>query len=59
MLLYTILIMIGFVALNNLALTYQEGGKYDKAIKTYETSLDLQRQCDDGNRVEKSTGTFM
>ncbi|XP_062520538.1 uncharacterized protein LOC134195518 isoform X2 [Corticium candelabrum] len=43
------------VALNNLALTYQEGGKYDKAIKTYETSLDLQRQCDDGNRVEKST----
>ncbi|XP_062504850.1 nephrocystin-3-like [Corticium candelabrum] len=42
-------------ALNNLALTYEEGGKYSEAIKTYEESLALKRQCNDGNLVGMST----
>ncbi|XP_062503933.1 uncharacterized protein LOC134180764 [Corticium candelabrum] len=41
-------------ALNNLAFTYEDWLKYDKAIKTYKESLKFRRQCDDGNLVEMS-----
>ena len=50
--------LIVFLALHNLALTYQEGGKYDQAIKTYQESLKLDRRCDDGNLVEMSASTY-
>ena len=46
-----------FVVLNNLALTYEEGGKYNEAIKTFQESLELKRRCDYGNLVEMSTST--
>ncbi|XP_062504029.1 nephrocystin-3-like [Corticium candelabrum] len=42
-------------ALNNLAPIYQEVGKYDEAIKTFEESRELKRRCDDGNLVEMAT----
>ena len=48
-----------FLALNNLAPIYQEVGKYDEAIKTFEESRELKRRCDDGNLVEMATSTYM
>ena len=48
--------MLVFIALNGLGLAYLRDGKYDEAIKTYEEALE---QCDDGNRVEMSTSTYM
>ena len=51
--------MIVFLALNNLALIYEEGGKCDEAIKAYEDSIKLKRQYDDGNLVEISTDTYI
>ncbi|XP_062504898.1 uncharacterized protein LOC134181649 [Corticium candelabrum] len=41
--------------LHSLADTYQEGGQYDKSIKTYEELLELKRRCDDGNLVKMFT----
>ena len=52
-------IMIVFLALNNLAVTYENGGKYDEAIMAYEESLVLKRQYDNENLVEMSTSTYM
>ncbi|XP_062519250.1 nephrocystin-3-like [Corticium candelabrum] len=40
--------------LYNLALTYQEWGKYDEAIEKYKESLDLTSQSNDENQVGKS-----
>ena len=45
--------------LHNLALTYEEGGKYNDAIKKYQESLELERRCDDGDLVEMSTSKYM
>ena len=47
--------MLGFIALNVFAISYQRDGKYDEVIKTYEESLE---QCDDGNLVEMSTSSY-
>ncbi len=52
-------IMIVFLALNNLAVTYENGGKYYEAIMAYEESLVLKRQYDNENLVEMSTSTYM
>ncbi|XP_062503948.1 tetratricopeptide repeat protein 28-like [Corticium candelabrum] len=45
-------------ALHNLAFTYNERGKYDEAIKSYEESLVLQRQLDDWD-IEGMSTTLM
>ena len=59
-LLYTKLTnMILVLALHNLALTYEEGGKYDEAIKAYEESLMLQRQSDDYDPLVMSTSMYI
>ena len=47
-----------FLVLNNLARTYQQGNKYEEAIKTYEEPLELKRRYDDGSQVEMSTSTY-
>ena len=52
-------IMIVFLALNNLAVTYENGWKYYEAIMAYEESLVLKRQYDNENLVEMSTSTYM
>ncbi len=51
--------MIVVLALHNLALTYEEGGKYDEAIKAYEESLVLERQLDDCNLVNMSLSMYI
>ena len=51
--------MLVFIALDNLAIAYQIDEKYDKAIKTYEESLELNRRCDDGNLAQMSTSTYV
>ena len=51
--------MVVLLALNNLAFTYEDWLKYDKAIKTYKESLKFRRQCDDGNLVEMSASAYM
>ena len=59
-LLYTKLTnMILVLALHNLAFTYNERGKYDEAIKSYEESLVLQRQLDDWDIEGMSTSMYI
>ena len=50
--------MVVFIALNDLASAYKRDEKYEKAIKTYEESLELQRRCDDGNLEGTSASTY-
>ena len=51
--------MIVVLALHNLAHAYQEGGKYDEAIKAYEESLVFRSQLNNCNPVEMSTSMYI